>query len=80
MKSQAATLNDFFDGMMRDKENIKRVTKVNYQNYWNRYVRSGFGDKLAKEISREELKKSIENCFLLKALVSVLERLKLSIL
>lgn len=56
LKSQALTLNNFFDGMMRDKGNIKDVTKVNYEKYWNRHVRSGFGDKLAKEISKEELR------------------------
>lgn len=51
------TLNDCFEKMMEEKEDISGATKANYIKYWNRYIKFGLGAKDITKITKEEIKK-----------------------
>lgn len=56
LKTQGWTLNALFDAMMEEKVNIRESTRVNQHKYWSWYIRGSIGNKLAEDISREELR------------------------
>lgn len=56
LETQGWTLNALFDAMMEEKVNIREATRVNQYKYWSWYIRGSIGNKLIKDISREELR------------------------
>lgn len=55
--NKEVTLNKCFEGMLREKEDINPVTRVNYRKYWIRHIQGDLGMKITTKITKEMIRK-----------------------